>query len=64
MSSLVSCILIYYLLLQQLLYLLLHDPGLLHVVLRVGHQVVVAAAGVIIAAVLRGDISKEITSIT
>ena len=64
MSSLVSCVPKYHLLLQQLLNLLLHDPGLLNIVLRVGHEVEVAPAGVVIAAVLRGDISKEITGIT
>ena len=40
--------------LQQLLNLLLHHPGLLHVVLGVGHQVVVVARGVHVAAVQRG----------
>ena len=39
--------------LQQLLDLLLHHPGLLHVVLGVGHQVVVVAGGVVVAAVQR-----------
>ena len=42
------------LLLQQLLNLPLNHPRLLHVVLRVGHQVVVVAGGVDIAAVQRG----------
>ena len=48
------------LLLQQLLDLLGEDPGLrlLHAVLRVRHQVVVAAARVVVAAVLRRDVSK------
>ena len=49
-----------YLLLQQLLDLLGEDPGLrlLLAVLRFRHQVVVAAARVVVAAVLRRDVSK------
>ena len=49
-----------HLLLQQLLDLLGEDPGLrlLDAVLRVRHQVVVAAARVVVAAVLRRDVSK------
>ena len=42
------------LLLQQLRNLLLNHPRLLHVVLGVGHQVVVVARGVNVAAVQRG----------
>ena len=52
------------LLLQQLLNLLLNHPRLLHVVLGVGHQVVVVAGGVDIAAVQRGIVPVgQITSL-
>ena len=52
------------LLLQQLLNLLLNHPRLLHVVLGVGHQVVVVARGVNVAAVQRGIVpAGQITSL-
>ena len=45
------------LLLQQLLNLLLYHPRLLHVMLGVGHQVVVVPGGVVVAAVHRRVVS-------
>ena len=60
-----SVVFISYLLLQKLLNLLLNHSGLLHVMLGVSHQAVIAPRVVVVAAaVLRGNVPDNQTSKT